>query len=537
MSASTLVSRKWCKECASAILKKNGAALADCINATREEGILEPAALEQLAAAASTDSPDTIEAIVSSTRKLLQGDVDALVPGPDNDHKENRMYVEMLARLVGAAAVYKQSSVVKPARRGEASGQQEVSGRDQAIKARTTACNKLVQALLFAFESLQQVHLQDRSHYSTIRSLSAAAAGGTSERKLLTTGSPGWDTVPLMTLIHMVQRAAQNATSVDEEALNHLVRSWRKMLIYLQSADPNVPAEVSRRRGALPVVNGLLIMLFQHNNTHQCRVLLSSIEASEKQAEATNDPTKSVLQPAKHMIAEVIKFRYYQGRMKLYEKKFQEAFDCLMLAYKLAPQVGTGSELQQKNKLRIHFYLLVAGVCCGMMPPPELLAADSLTRQIFTPIIIAIREGDPLAFSKALDRHSSVLRKRGVFMLLQQVRILCYLFLMARTHQALAQLGQDGSRISLELLVDIFTAQAAAKHSIGLPVPGAAGDEASSPSAKRLRVERESVVSVDALALWVARLIARGFVKGYLSCEHKIIVLSKASPFPTLVQA
>ena len=518
------VSRKWSKECATAVIKKNGAALADCINAVRDD-ILSSSALELLAVAANAESSETIETIVASTRKMIQADVDSLQPGPDNDTKENKLYVEMLARLVGAAAVYKQCSVALPA----SAASLDAAAKAEAIaKARATACNKFVQALLFAFESLQQVHVQDRSHYSTARSNNSNTSGV----KPSSTGSPGWDTVPLMTLIHMVQHAAQNATSVDEEALNHIVRHWRKMLIYLQSADPNVPSEVSRRRGALAVVNGLLIMLFQHNNTHQCRVLLSSIETSEKAAETNHDSTKSVLQPAKHMIAEVVKFRYYQGRMKLYEKKFSEAFESFQHAYRLSPRFGTGNEAQQKNKLRVHFYWLVSGVCCGMMPPPELLEADNFSRQVFTPIITAIREGDPIAFSRAVDRSSLVLRKRGVYMLLQQVRILCYLYLMVRTQQALNHVGQDGSRISLELLVEVLVAQASSKNSSSGTHPE--DDDASSPMAKRLRFEQEGI-TVDALALWVSRLIARGFVKGYLSCEHRIVVLSKASPFPTLL--
>ena len=117
-------------------------------------------------------------------------------------------------------------------------------------------------------------------------------------------------------------------------------------------------------------------------------------------------------------------------------------------------------------------------------------------------------------------------------MLLQQVRILCYLYLMVRTQQALNHVGQDGSRISLELLVEVLVAQASSKNSSSGTHPE--DDDASSPMAKRLRFEQEGI-TVDALALWVSRLIARGFVKGYLSCEHRIVVLSKASPFPTLL--
>ena len=467
-----MVPDQWMRNSIHAIVSRDGTLLAECMTRV--------CALDFFSNSPLTTSVD-IPAEVGSLRKHMLATVDL-------NQSDAVQYVEVLCRIVMARFVFLIAS----------------KNHD------SDASNKLFFGLLFAFDALQEVHMSDRSRWNP------------------RTNVVGWDTVALIMLVHMVQDAARKATEL-EDAVNQLVRNWRKLFIFMQSTDPQVPSEQSRRRGALAVVNGLLSILFQQNNTHQCRVLLNTIEASERAAENASDSLKSILRPASHLVAEVVKFRYYQGRMKLYEKDFHVAFSSLQEAYSLLPAMGRGANAaQSNNKLRIHFHLLVAGVACGLQPPQEVLDADSVCRRIFTPLLLAMTDGNAILFSKLIDEHGTILKRRGAYMILHQARLLCYLFLLQKVHVGLCAAGIDSSRIPLMLVVS------AAKFVSGADALQP-DDVALSPERelKRHRVESESL-EVDSIALWIARLISREFVKGYVSYEHKMLVLSKQTPFPSL---
>jgi hypothetical protein len=487
-----LVSKEWLSGAASAIAKKNGSQLSTCMNQTREENFFGSSSHESL----RLEEKGQLQTVVDSVRSELFILLKQQPPGPEHDDQLNALYAEFMVRLVAASATYRMH--LGPAKHPP-----------KAIV--STAYNKLVQGLLHSFDLFQDLHLRDRSHYSSIRNPPRHSTAGTT----------GWDTVPLITLVHMIQSAAHHATSVNEEALNELVRNWRRMYITLLTTDKGVQSEFSRRRGALAVVNGLLIMLFQHNNTHQCRVLLSAVEQNEKSAETSGDFSKSVLNPASHMIAEVVKFFYYQGRMKLYERKYNDAFGCFLKAYRQTPQLHLCSPQQHKNKLRILFFLMTSGVSCGLMPPEEILSVDPFIRHIFQPLLQSIQDGDHVAFSRAVDKNDEVLRKRGVFMMLHQARILCFLYLLKRVHAALVASTGQGSQIPVSLLVEAsnILQRSHGKSSVTDAV-----------ASKKHRIEAQTL-DEDAMSLWMARLISRKFVRGYISYEHRTLVISKKEPF------
>jgi hypothetical protein len=551
-----VVCQSWAVSAATAINRKIGAKLADVINEASEVRVFEPPFLQQLLASGASGSAEQqeevsarmLDIVIDGTRKAVVGELRKLRDGPEHSESDNKLYVEVVVRVVASNALYRLSLRTPPpvsptdddALQTSAASPTASGAESFGQAALVQASNKLVRGLLHAFEALQQVHMQDRSHYRTAK-LSKQQLPSSAE-------TPGWDTVPLMTLVHMIQKASQTAgTAVNEESLTQIVRSWRKLLIYLQSSDPGVVQDFSRRRGALAVVNGLIIMLFQHNNTHQCRTLLQSVEHSEQVAETTGDVTKSVLRPAAHMIAEVIKFRYYQGRMNLYEKKFAEAASSFTTAYRLTPPLPLCSAPQRENKLRIHFYRIVTGIVCGHEPPAAFLDVDPVSKQLFRPIIEAIREGNPQSFCRALDRNASLFRKRGVYMLLQQARILCYLYLLQRVHSLIGSVpGADSTKIPVQLILDaarlVMDGKSVADDASfdASEHKDEAGGEAdcSPPPIKKSRMEEivaeTSGQDMDAMCLWICRLVSRGFVRGYLSYEHKTLVVAKATPFPSI---
>ncbi|KAG5490144.1 hypothetical protein JKF63_00263 [Porcisia hertigi] len=384
----------------------------------------------------------------------------------------------------------------------------------------------LLKGLLYAFESFQESHSMNRDHYPPRVDSN-------------TPGTVGWDTLVLLYLVHRIPQVARHASgSAIDDSIGQIIRTWRKLLVALQSVDADEAPEHSRRRGALSLVNGLLIILFQRYNTHQCAVLLGAVEHAERVAESTHEPARSILHPSRHMVSEVVTYRYYQGRMHLYERKLDEAHRILRAAYTLLPPAGFGNEPQRLNKERVRFFLSVAGVANGRCIPDEILRADEdLLPRLFGSLVSAIERGDPVRFSAALDNHASTFHRRGVYLILQQAKILCYLMVVARVHAAMSAIPEvDNSRITVPTLLAAYTF---------ITTKEVQNDKSSIDSKKRSRNDEsvtpvseprfaESVMDEDRMALWIAKLIARGYVRGYYSHEHKTLVVSKKAPFPLL---
>lgn len=513
------VSTEWLRRTVEAIVTRNGVQLTDCVAAAEEGNAAEvPSAAVVM----------NIEAAVEHLRRTLAEMVESLhsgrrAPSGDcaEDARERQLYVDVIVRVVttSALACYQREGADKNNHHNE--------GGDEKPSQRYF--DTLARGLLHAFEAFQEVHSMRRSHYPP-----------QPRRSRSTTGTVGWDTLLLLHFVHRISRAARDASEdVIDEATGQTVRSWRKLLLSLQTADPQESPEKSRRRGALAVCNGLLSILFHRHNTHQCRVLVNSIAQSEKTAETTNDWGKSILRPAQHMVAEVVSFCYYKGRMMLYDRRFVEAYEALREAYYLLPPPGEGTEVQQRNKQRVRFYLTVAGIVHGKVVPDEVLRTDDLIACVFMPILSAVQQGDPHAFSSVIDAFSSLFRKRGVYFLLQRAKLFCFLLLLARTHAALGMHGDvDNSRVPLSVLTTVYT------HVVEEGKKAAASTEkqkAHNTKHKRHRAEDEgneaTVMTNDEMTWWIAKLIASGLVRGYISYEHKTIVLSRQSPFPTLSPA
>ncbi|GET93341.1 hypothetical protein, conserved [Leishmania tarentolae] len=384
----------------------------------------------------------------------------------------------------------------------------------------------LLKGLLYAFESFQECHSMNRDHYPPRVDNN-------------TPGTVGWDTLVLLYLVHRIPQVARHASgSAIDDCIGQVIRTWRKLLVALQSVDAHEAPEHSRRRGALSLVNGLLIILFQRYNTHQCAVLLSAVDHAEKIAESSKEPARSILHPSRHMVSEVVTYHYYQGRMRLYERKLDEAHRILRIAYTLLPPAGFGNESQRLNKERVRFFLSVAGVANGRRIPAEILHADEdLLPDLFGSLTMAIERGDPVYFSAALDSHASTFHRRGVYLILQQAKILCYLMVVARVHAAMMSLSDvDNSRITIRTLLAAYTYITSSEPKSGkarVASKKRSRDDEAVSAVSEARMA-ESVMDEDRMALWIAKLIARGYVRGYYSHEHKTLVLSKKVPFPLL---
>lgn len=560
---------EWVHKCGKAIASRHGVLLKECLAAAESGEVVQltsdhPAALESLVLnvkqtltdatatyAARHPQPYTPAPSAGGRQGRGQGPTPRH-PQPQHHHRhraaeerEREGYIQTVLRvaITGALARYQQIQ------------QQQQAPSSPAASSTALYHNTLARGLLHAFEAFREVHAMDRDFYPHPGRLRGS--------NYTTVGTVGWDTIVLLHFVHRIPHLMRHAEGEGiDEAVGAAVRGWRRLLVELQTADPLQPPADSRRRGMLSLVNGLLMMLFQRFNTHQCAALLAAVDHAEQQSQhlAPDDTSsRSVLRPSAHMTSEVITYHYYVGRMRLYEQRLEEAHRALREAYTLLPAPGAPSTgPQHRNKQRVRFFLAVAGVACGWQVPDAILDADDFIQLSLGLLVRAMQRGDAVAYEAALDAYSSIYRRRGVFLILQRAKVLCFLLLVARVHAAMAALpGVDNSRITLTTLVRAYNEAVAEGHALAAAATGDApyaspttptptekttsGKESASVSRRRPREETAGAAAAaleamddDRMVLWVAKLITLGHVRGYISHEHKTVVLSKADPFPRL---
>ena len=114
------------------------------------------------------------------------------------------------------------------------------------------------------------------------------------------------------------------------------------------------------------------------------------------------------------------------------------------------------------------------------------------------PLVQAVKVGDLRTFNSELKRHQRALVKKGTFLLLEQSKILVYRNLFKKVFLV----NEKQTQVKLQLFER-------ALQCLGEPTDLA---------------EVECVV---------ANLIYRGYVKGYISHQKAVLVVSKKDPFPT----
>ena len=130
--------------------------------------------------------------------------------------------------------------------------------------------------------------------------------------------------------------------------------------------------------------------------------------------------------------------------------------------------------------------------------PLPVLQKYSLTE--FKPIIEGIRRGDLRTFNAGLDLHQDLFIRRGTYLLLEKCKTVCYRNLFKRVYLV----GKNERKEKIPLRDMAKALQWLGKE-----------------------------MDMDEVECVLANLIFCGKVRGYISHEKRVLVLSKKDPFPT----
>ncbi|KAG6812094.1 hypothetical protein H0H92_004394 [Tricholoma furcatifolium] len=148
---------------------------------------------------------------------------------------------------------------------------------------------------------------------------------------------------------------------------------------------------------------------------------------------------------------------------------------------------------------RILAYLIALRILKGHLPSAELMQRFPLLNEIYAPFIAAIRVGDVASYDRALEILERRLVELNLWLTLEKARELCVRGLFRRVWVA----ADKSTRIP----VSMFTSS--------LRISGIDASE-------------------DEAECLVANMIYKGFMRGYISHEKRMVVLAQNNAFPRL---
>lgn len=233
----------------------------------------------------------------------------------------------------------------------------------------------------------------------------------------------------------------------------------------------------TKRWGMLALVNQLLKIYFRINKLHLCKPLIRAIESS---------PYK-----AHFALAQQITYKFFVGRKAMFDSDYKAADEHLTYAFEHCHKQSS------KNKRLILTYLVPVKMLLGYMPKHNVLAKYNLLE--FSELMETVKKGDLKNLEKVMAKHESFFIGAGIYLIVEKLKIIAYrnlfkkVYLVLNTHQ-----------IPIEYLAAV--------------VESHDSDEA----------------NTDEVECIVANLIYEGKIKGYISHQHKKLVISKQNPFPRL---
>jgi len=272
--------------------------------------------------------------------------------------------------------------------------------------------------------------------------------------------------------VQLAQRGHGKPGETLEKAAEVLMGCFR-----VCANDNRCAPEDSKKWGMLNLVNQLFKIYFKINKLHLCKPLIRAIDGL---------PIKD-----KFSISQLVTYRYYIGRKAMFDSDFKAAEETLSFAFQRCHARA------RKNKRQILIYLLPVKMLLGHMPKRELLEKYDLRQ--FTDVAHAVSSGNLSLLNEALERNEAFFIKCGIYLILEKLKVITYrnlikkVSLIMKTHQ---------------LPIKAFTA---AFNWMG---------------------ERD--VDDDEMQCILANLIYEDKIKGYISYQHKKLVVSKANAFPPL---
>ncbi|CAD6203489.1 GSCOCG00009788001-RA-CDS [Cotesia congregata] len=243
------------------------------------------------------------------------------------------------------------------------------------------------------------------------------------------------------------------------------------------AADNRSSEEDTKRWGMLALVNQLLKVYFRINKLHLCKPLIRAIDSS--------------IYKDHFPLAQRVTYKFFVGRNAMFDSNYRSADEYLTFAFEHCHKQSA------KNKRLILTYLIPVKMLLGFMPKKSLLEKYNLME--FWDLVEAVKKGDLRKLETVMTEHESFFIGAGIYLIVEKLKLLAYRNLFKKVWLAL-----NTHQIPVS---NLLTA---------------------------LEIYGVEDVDMDETECLVANLIYEGKIKGYISHQHKKLVISKQNPFPRL---
>lgn len=246
----------------------------------------------------------------------------------------------------------------------------------------------------------------------------------------------------------------------------------------------------SRKLGSLALANIWFRLQFKVNSPRQCKAIVMIIK---------NDSFVPVaMENGTFPIAELVTYRFYTGKLAMYEEEFKTADTALSYALVHTPVK------YYDNRRRILEALIPVKLHLGSLPSIPLLTKYKL-HTYYQDIVLGIKDGHLTIFRKALDTYQETFIRMGVYLLLEKLQNLVIRTFIKKCATKIFL----SPKLHLPTLVQLLN-----NENIGVP--------------------QTYPIDTDELECILANLVYKRFIRGYVSHNPPYLVTAKERPFPKI---
>ncbi|KAF9196403.1 COP9 signalosome (CSN) subunit [Haplosporangium sp. Z 11] len=242
------------------------------------------------------------------------------------------------------------------------------------------------------------------------------------------------------------------------------------------------PLNVSRKWGTYNIIGILFRTYFKLGSHNLCKNILRAVKASLDMPDLEKFP-----------MSHQVTIRYYTGVLSFFNEDFKKAEAELQFAFD-----HTLSKFHSNRRLILH-YLIPTRLLHGSLPSAQLLEKFPELEELYQPLVKAIKSGNVQLFDDALAQAATKLISKGTYLTVERSRVVALRVLFKKVF----------------LLMDRNNRLNISQFQAALDMVGVKVDE-------------------DEVECMLANMIYKGYIRGYLSHEKKVLVLSNKDPFPSL---
>ncbi|GAB7344292.1 hypothetical protein MBLNU457_2163t1 [Dothideomycetes sp. NU457] len=286
---------------------------------------------------------------------------------------------------------------------------------------------------------------------------------------------------------------------VEEEANNEKLEDAARQInsIFGLCLSDRAPLEDSRKYGVYYIASLLFKTYFRLNSISLSKNILRPI------AVAAGDMPPLDVFPKSHQVT----FNYYVGVVHFLDEDYPKAEEYLSKAYDQALATSTGN-----IQLILTYLIPIRLITNHKLPSSALLAQYPSLERLFAPVCKCIKRGDLAGFDAAIQAGEDEFVKRRILLTLERGRDICVRNVFRKVFLAGGfELAKEGEATSepvrrVRIPIDEFTAG--------------------------LRLAGEKDIDRDEVECFLANMIYKNHMKGYISRAHAMVVLNKKGAFP-----